>query len=260
MGEKVKFEAGDLAVLEFPDGETRVIKLMNDKETVTKYGVIRHNDVINRPYGSSVRTSAGHVVFAFKPTIFDLQMNYCERTTQVIYPKDSSFIVEYADIKSGDVVFEAGVGSGFLTMVLACRVGPGGIVYGFDVNPKALEIALKNVKLTGCEKNVVLLNHDIKSGIPVERAEAGFLDLPDPWDVLDEAWKALTPGGRLVTFVPTANQLIKLLQSLKAKGFGLIKALEIIHREYEINPNAVRPASTQIAHTGYIVFARKIVI
>jgi tRNA (adenine57-N1/adenine58-N1)-methyltransferase len=254
------FEPGDFVLIELPDGETRVFRLEKNKETMTKYGVVKHNDVIGKPQGSIIKTTAGHTIAVFKPTLFDLQLNYCERITQVIYPKDSAYIVEYAGVRSGDKVFEAGVGSGFLTMLLACRVAPGGIVYGFDINPKALEVTMQNVRLTGCEQNVVLFNHDIKNGIPVVDASAGFLDVPDPWGVLDHAWKALAPGGKLVIFVPTVNQVVRVAKSLKTSGFGLIRIVEIMNREYEVNPDAIRPISVQVVHTGYIVFARKTVI
>lgn len=260
MSSLMVFEPDDFVLIELPDGETRVFKLEKNKETMTKYGIIKHNDILGKPQGSLIKTTAGHSVAVFKPTLFDLQLNYCERITQVIYPKDSAYIIEYSDIRSGDRVFEAGVGSGFLTMLLACRVAPGGVVYGFDVNPKALEVTMQNVRLTGCERNVVLFNHDIKNGIPVTDASAGFLDLPDPWSVLDHAWKALVPGGKLVIFVPTVNQVVRVTKSLRAGGFGLVKVIEITHREYEVNPDAIRPVSVQVVHTGYVIFARKIII
>jgi len=253
------FKDGDLVLVELPSGETRVFKLERGRETATKYGTVVHDDIIGKPQGTLIKTSAGHWVAVFRPTIFDLQLNYCERITQVIYPKDSAYIVEHVGLKSGDTVFEAGVGSGFLTMLLACRVSPGGVVYALDVNPRAIEVASRNVRLTGCEESVVFINQDIKAGIPVENASAGFLDLPDPWNALDQSWRALAPGGWLVIFVPTVNQLARALHSLKSGGFRSIRALEIAHREYEVNPEAVRPSPVQVAHTGYIIFARKIV-
>lgn len=251
------FRQGDLVMIELPEGNFKVFKLRTGGMTQTKYGLIRHDDVIGKLEGTVVRTSTGSQVLAFRPSIFDLQLNYCERTTQVIYPKDSSYIVEYNEIKSGDRVFEAGVGSGFLTMLLACRVAPDGVVYGFDVNPRALTITRRNLELTGCEKNVVLANHDVKTGIPLTDMDAGFLDIPDPWNVIEHAWKALAPGGKLTIFIPTINQLAKVLKSLKESKYGAIRAAELQYRELETSPDAVRPKSVQVVHTGYIVFARK---
>lgn len=260
MNKSNVFDEGDLVLIELPDGDTRIFRLEKEKETTTKYGIIRHSDIIGKQQGSLIKTSIGHSVIAYRPSIFDLQLNYCERITQVIYPKDSSFILGYTDIRNGDKVIEAGVGSGFLTMLLACRVAPDGVVYGFDVNPRALEITKKNLELTGCEQNVVLFNHDIKDGIPIKEVTAVFLDLPDPWAVLENVWDALLPGGKLVVFIPTVNQLSKVIKYLKDKKFGLLKVVEIMHREFESNPDAIRPVSFQVVHTGYIVFARKIII
>lgn len=251
------FVPGDISLIELPDGELKVIRLERGRGSQTKYGLIKHDDIIGKPEGSTLKTSIGREVTAFRASIFDLQLYYCERATQVIYPKDSFFMIEYNEIKSGQKVFEAGVGSGFLTMLLACRVAPDGLVYGFDVSERALELSRRNVSLSGCEKNVVLVNHDVRMGIPLTDMDAGFLDISEPWNVIGHAWKALAPGGRLTVFVPTVNQLVKVLKALKSERFRNVRAIEIIHREFEVNPEAIRPKSLQVSHTGYLIFGRK---
>lgn len=252
------FREGDFVLVELPDRSVRVIKVERGKRSATKYGLISHDDIIGREEGVRVKTSAGHMIPVVRPTLFDLQLGYCERVTQVVYPKDSAIMVEYAEVASGDVVFEAGVGSGFLTMLLACRVAPSGMVYGFDVNPKALDVARHNLDLVGCTRSATLINHDVRLGIPVRGAKAGFFDIPDPWNALSHAWEALVPGGRLFIFVPTVNQLVRVLKSLKEEGFGFVRVFESMHREYEVDPDALRPISVQVTHTGYIVFSRKL--
>jgi tRNA A58 N-methylase Trm61 len=66
----------------------------------------------------------------------------------------------------------------------------------------------------------------------------------------------LVPGGFLVCYVPTTNQLIELANQ-DWSGFFERFALESNLRFMNLKPVAVRPATKGLTHTGYLLFARK---
>lgn len=56
-----------------------------------------------------------------------------------------------AFLKAGDIVIDATVGNGYDTTFLAQQVGPSGSVYGFDIQPLALEVAGMVLKTRKCD-------------------------------------------------------------------------------------------------------------
>jgi tRNA (adenine57-N1/adenine58-N1)-methyltransferase len=58
-------------------------------------------------------------------------------------------------------------------------------------------------------------------------------------------------------FLPTANQVIDVLRVLNGL-FGLVEVMEILTRRYKTVAERLRPEDRMVAHTGYLVFGRKI--
>lgn len=49
------------------------------------------------------------------------------------------------------------------------------------------------------------------------------------------------------------------MRALPASGFGVIEVEELLLRPYKAVPDRLRPADRMVAHTGYLIFARKLV-
>ena len=249
---------GKPAVILLPDGTRRGTILREGGELETKYGRIRHDDILRAGWGGEVKTSAGHTVVVIKPTIIDLIDLFFERTSQVIYPRDASWMIAMSGIRAGSRVGEAGTGSGFLTCMLAHTVYPDGKVYTFEIRDDMIKTARRNLSLTEYASIVEMYRHDVRTGIPVGELDAFFLDMPDPWSVLEHVHSSLKSNGCILIFVPTVNQVIKVLRHIKETGlFTGVRVMETSVREYRCNPEALRPESVQVVHMGYIVFARK---
>jgi tRNA (adenine57-N1/adenine58-N1)-methyltransferase len=97
---------------------------------------------------------------------------------------------------------------------------------------------------------------DIYEGIDDEGLDRVLLDLPEPWQVLPHAAKALRPGGILCAYLPTINQTSQLRSALEHNGFGLASTLEVLHRTWHIEARSVRPDHRMVGHTGFLTTAR----
>jgi tRNA (adenine57-N1/adenine58-N1)-methyltransferase len=85
------------------------------------------------------------------------------------------------------------------------------------------------------------------------------VDLAEPWHLLDVAFGAMRPGGVLTAFLPTALQVKQLVDGLRAHGgFGAFETLETLLRNWHVQDRSVRPVHRMVAHTGFLVFARRL--
>jgi len=174
-----------------------------------------------------------------------------KRGPAIILPKDAGLIIALTGINKDSKVVDAGTGSGFLAAYLAniCKE-----VTTYENRKEFFEIA--DLNLSGF-KNVKLKFRDIYKGIKEKNLDAITLDLKEPWKVFKYAEKSLKSNGFLVAFLPTINQLEILLKEIKKYKFRLVKVTELLEREWETE-DRIRPKSQMIAHTGFLVFIRKL--
>lgn len=150
-------------VLFYYNSSKKWLQKISKNETLhTHIGIIKHADAIGQEYGSRLITNKDKYVYLLEPTIHDFVMK-SQHGTQIVYPKDLGYIAARAGVQSGQTVVEIGTGSGALTTFLASIVKPRGHVYTFDVEPKFMEIAKKNITRAGMIKYVTMENLDIKT-------------------------------------------------------------------------------------------------
>ncbi len=250
--------AGDLAQLVGLRHKHFLITLTPGAELHTHRGIVRHDDLIGRPWGSRITTHLGATFYLLQPSLADLLIDL-PRNTQILYPKDIGFILVTMGIGPGKRVIEAGSGSGSMTIALAYAVGSQGKVYSYEVRPEMQALARKNVTRLGLAERVEFKLRDLAEGCDETDAEAFFLDVPNPWDYIPQVRAALQPGGFFGSLVPTTNQVVQLVEALRREGFAFIEVCEILLRYYKPEPQRLRPTDRMVAHTGYLVFGRKVV-
>jgi tRNA (adenine57-N1/adenine58-N1)-methyltransferase len=199
----------------------------------------------------------GAAFFLLQPSLADV-LNNLPRNTQILYPKDIGFILVKLGIGPGSHAVEAGTGSGSMTVALAHAVGSHGRVVSYEQRPEMQTLARKNLARLGFEDRVDLKLRDIALGFDETDAEALFLDVPNPYDYIAQVRAALQPGGFFACIIPTFNQLSDLIRSLRAQNFAFIEACEVLLRYFKPEPARVRPTDRMVAHTGFLVFARRI--
>ena len=62
----------------------------------------------------------------------------------------------------------------------------------------------------------------------------------------------------LCCLIPTFNQVEKTLYALRQSKFAFVEVCEILLRYYKPEPERIRPTDRMVAHTGFLVFARRI--
>ncbi len=252
-------QEGDLAELAGLKHKYFIIELKAGGELQTHRGVLKHDDLIGLPWGSQVFSHLGSPFFLLQPSLADL-LRDTPRNTQILYPKDISTILVTMGIGPGQHVVEAGTGSGAFTRALAFAVGAGGQVTSYEARPEMQHLAEKNLKKLGLEGRVTLKLQNIEQGFDETGVDALFLDLPNPFDYMSQVRACLKPGGFFGSILPTTNQVQRLIGALRQHDFAFIEVCEVMLRYYRPEPDRLRPTDRMVAHTGFLIFARPVLI
>ncbi|HNY99823.1 MAG TPA: tRNA (adenine-N1)-methyltransferase [Anaerolineaceae bacterium] len=250
---------GDLAELVGLRHKHFILKLVKGGVFHTHRGILRHDELIGMPWGSQVFSHNGSPFFLLQPPIGDV-LRELPRNTQIIYPKELGFILVNMGIGPGQHVVEAGTGSGALTCAFAYIIGSEGRVTSYEVRPDMQNMARRNLDRLGLLDRVELKLQSIEAGFDETGVDALFLDLPNPEDYIPQVRCALKSGGFFGSILPTANQVERLLIALRKNDFAFVEVCEIMLRYYKPEPQRFRPTDRMVAHTGYLIFGRPVII
>lgn len=250
-------QAGDLVQLVGLRHKHFIITLTPGATISTHRGIIKHDDLIGLPWGSQIFSHLGSPFFLLQPMLGDI-LTELPRNTQILYPKEIGFILVTMGIGSGQRVIEAGTGSGSMTAALAFSVGAEGKVYSYERRAEMQNLARKNLARLGMEERVEFKLKDITEGLDETDVDAFFLDVPTPYDYIPQVRAALKPGGFFSSIVPTFNQAEKLLYALRRNKFAFLEMCEVMLRYYKPEPMRLRPTDRMVAHTGFLIFARRV--
>ncbi len=219
------------------------------KDYNTEYGLIKKQD-LKKP---KTKTSQDKEFFVLEAQFIDIYKRL-KRFAQTISLKDIGSIITFTGINKNSVVAESGSGSGGLTVFLAmvCKK-----VYSFDIEEKSLETTKQAIKTIGV-KNVELKKQDVYKDFPAKNMDVIILDLPEPWQALENAYKAVKKSGFIVSFSPCITQAMNFVETAnKNPNLLHLKTIENIQRDWKIEGRAVRPKS-QLDHTAFLTFLRKL--
>lgn len=240
-----------------------VIKLKRNERFHSKYGVILHDNIIGRFFGSVISTHLNYNFIALPATLYDVIKSYggFKYVTQIIYPRDWALISVFADIKEGEKVIEIGTGSGALLAYLTRIIGNTGFIYSYEKDPERAKVAESNLsRLNIKDRYVIKVRDVVKEKLDEKNVDVVFIDMPEPWLLVKKAWCALKPGGKIIVYTPTFNQLEKTITELMKHGFIDIKIKEGFLRDIQVKPYAIRPELCGYYFSAYIIFARKSLI
>jgi tRNA (adenine57-N1/adenine58-N1)-methyltransferase len=225
---------------------------------------------------------------ALRPLLADFTLAMT-RGAAVIYPKDAAQIVALADIFPGARVLEAGAGSGALSCWLLRAVGDEGLLVSYERRADFADIARENVgRFFGGPHPAWRLrvgdlaaitpatspgatspggagegdpgpsaeHEDAEDNEPFDRV---VLDMVAPWEHVGTAAGVLIGGGVICCYVSTVTQLSRAVEAIREQGsFDEPAAWESLTRGWHVDGLAVRPGHRMIAHTGFLVTARRL--
>ncbi|WP_321211311.1 tRNA (adenine-N1)-methyltransferase [Methanothermobacter sp. DP] len=235
-------------------GKKYLLKAGEDFQT--DMGIIQSRMIEEARPGDVLRTHLGREVYVLKPSLSDY-LELMERRCSILLPKDIGMICAYTGIVNGSRVVDAGTGAGTVAMYLANVVGESGHVTTYEIREDFAEVAERNIRDFGF-KNIEVKNRDIKEGIDEDDLDLVFLDLPQPWELMEDLHESLIRGGWAVFYNPYIEQ-VKILHRVGSKvGFADMRTSEIIEREIEVRKQGTRPRTRMVGHTGYLTFMRKV--
>jgi tRNA (adenine57-N1/adenine58-N1)-methyltransferase len=258
------FRLGDRVQLTGPKARLHTVTLREGGELHTHHGVLRHSQLVGQPDGSVVANSGGHEYLALRPLLRDFVMSM-PRGAAIVYPKDAAQILAEADIFPGATVVEAGVGSGALSLWLLRAIGAEGRLVSFERRDDFAAVARANVETfigavpTNWDVVVGDLAQELSGTVAAASVDRVVLDMLAPWECIDTVAEALTPGGVVVCYVATATQLSRVAEYIRGTGlFTEPDANETMVRGWHVEGLAVRPDHRMVAHTGFLVWARRL--
>jgi tRNA (adenine57-N1/adenine58-N1)-methyltransferase len=258
------FRYGDRVQLTGPKGRLHTVTLREGGELHTHRGVLRHDALIGLPDGSVVRNSGDAEYLALRPLLRDFVMSM-PRGAAIVYPKDAAQIIAQADVFPGAVVVEAGVGSGALSLSLLRAVGEAGRLVSYERREEFADVAKANVAtfLGRVPENWDVVLGDLAEQLPLTMPDGSVdrvvLDMLAPWECIDAVAAALTPGGVVLCYIATATQLSRVAEYLRGTGlFTEPEASETMIRGWHVEGLAVRPDHRMVAHTGFLISARRL--
>lgn len=163
--------------------------------------------------------------------------------------EEPDIAISVLEIPKGATVADIGAGTGYMTVRLADRVGPTGMVYANDLQPQMLEM-LKQRLANRRIANVTLVQGEVDD----PKLAPASVDLELLVDVYHEFWQpqamlrhlrdALKPGGRLVLLeyrkedpaIPIRPEhkmsIAEAKLEVEAEGFTLSKVDEALPRQH----------------------------
>jgi len=192
-----------------------------------------------------------------KPTLYDYIMFWLKRQTQIIYPQDSYQILNLLSVEKDNLVFESWIWSGALSLVL---LNVGVKLISFEKKEEFINLAKSNISMRENFKNIKF-NHAVYQKNIIEDDfddfkdffDKGILDIKEPEKALKNSKLILKKGGILIIWVPTTNQVEKVLKNAKENNFWIDKIYTLTLNERIRIEERFRPEDWQPWFRGFII-------
>ncbi|MDO4913894.1 MAG: methyltransferase domain-containing protein, partial [Bifidobacteriaceae bacterium] len=258
--------------------------------TQTEHGIILHDEIIgntegivvvtkhakreaqinsvhperdkNKPW-KSARAIGGWEYVVMRPRMCDYVLSM-PRGAQIMYPKDIAQVIQLGDIRKGMNILESGAGSGAMSLNLLDAVGEQGSVTTIELRPEFARVAQANAHVYYGSMpswwNVKVGDFDsVAQTLEEHSFDRIMLDMLDPWNRLEQAYRVIAPGGVLVMYVTTTTQLSRVAEALRdSRQWTEPEIQETLERNWKVQGLAVRPEHQMIGHTGFLVITRAI--
>jgi ubiquinone/menaquinone biosynthesis C-methylase UbiE len=152
-------------------------------------------------------------------------------------------------LRPGMVVADVGAGTGYMSLRLAKRVGPGGMVYANDLQPEMLRRLRANAAKAGLTNIETVQGEEADPKLPAGRMDLVLLvdvyhEFSKPREMIDKIRESLKPTGRLVLLeyrkedpkVPIREEhkmtVAQVKAELEPQGLVLSQVIETLPRQH----------------------------
>lgn len=239
VGRKRTIEEGDTVFLFFGYGSVKAVQVKTGAIVNNEYGCFVLGDLVGRPFGTRLQSSGKRKdgwTAALHPTP-ELWTLALPHRTQILYVADISLIIQHLRVRPGSVVAECGTGSGSLSTSLARSLAPDGHLHTFDFNRERVQLASEEFARNGLGGLVTCRHRDVcGNGFPpIEGGvDAVFLDVPNPWVVVENCKSLVRPRGRICSFSPCIEQVQRTCAALREHCFSDVVTMECLVRNYNV--------------------------
>lgn len=226
----------------------------SSKDFHTQFGFVKAEELKKAKPGSVLKTNTGKELYVLEPSFVDIYRKI-KRGAQIIPLKDIGSIITETGINPQSKIVDAGAGSGGLSCFLATIAKE---VTTYDIRDDFIKIVEKNKEFLDL-KNLKIKKGSVYESIDEKNVDVITLDLPEPWEAVDNAEKALKAGGFIMSYSPTIPQVMDFIKAIKEnEKLIFLKTIEIIERDWDVDGRKVRPATQKIGHSGFLTFVRKV--
>ena len=247
-------------------GRVHIVELVNESVKVKGIGVFNPQKTVeNIAFGEEVHI--GSKIFTHLPTRLPELVAGMKRRAQTIGSKDAGVLIARLGIGPGDIVLEAGLGSGGQSMHLARVLGNSGHLITVEPREEHSEVGLQNLStLANAIPEFPKHSHvhgRIESCIDEiqkisKHVDAVLLDLPDHSIAIEAVASLLKIGGRLSCYCPVSSQLEHAWTACEEAGLEVEWAGEVIEREWgKASKGGVRPVNGPFGHTAFLLVAQR---
>ncbi|KAM4772662.1 tRNA (adenine(58)-N(1))-methyltransferase, mitochondrial [Rhinophrynus dorsalis] len=249
------FRPGDLVISDFKRKHysefKKMFSLTESGKLLSNWGAISHKEIVGKLPGQKLRTSIGFEFLLKRPSLEEYVL-MMKRGPTISYPKDITAMLRMMDVSPGDVILEAGSGSGGMTLFLSRAVGSEGHVYSFEVRADHHAIAKRNFSRWKkawdirsshpWPDNVYFINKDVLHAVPDIKSvafDAVALDMIHPQVALPAIIQNLKQGAVCAAYVANITQVIDLLEGVRSCQLPLVceKITEICVKEWLVAPS-----------------------
>jgi tRNA (adenine57-N1/adenine58-N1)-methyltransferase len=190
-----------------------------------------------------------------------------KRRAQTISAKDAGVFITKLGIGAGDVILEAGLGSGGLSLHLARVLGNSGTLITVEARDEHADVGLENLSRAKNCLEEFPMHHHISGDIvdiaeQVSQISQGvdgiILDLPNHESAINAVVELLNPGGRIACYCPVTSQVERAWQTCEDNGLVVEWAGELMERKWgRASKGGIRPVNGPFGHTAFLLIAHK---
>lgn len=154
-----------------------------------------------------------------------------ERAEKVPITKEEVRVVQIskARLKTGQIVYDIGCGSGSISIEAALQIESSGKVLAVDYDENAIELTKKNIKKFGLT-NISVIHGNAKEKIhELEEADTIFIGGTggDTREIVELCENKLKTGGRIVVGIILIETLYSVLQVLEKLKFEFVDITQV---------------------------------